>query len=163
MPNLARTLEAFRRQDPPKSTDGNPFQTNSTLAGPASRQEIAQAWGERRLDPSLVEFWTHARDAQLFVDIDFGQWGLKLLSPDASRARTTNLIDLRPHDVESTDVVIGEFIGDLDLLVIPENGSVVVALPLDPRADWYTVAPDLATFLDDYWANGGDKYWERHG
>jgi hypothetical protein len=61
--------------------------------------------------------------------------------------------------------VIGEFLGDLDLLVLApgERGDrrVLVALPLDPRADWYGVGASLGDFLVAYADADGDKWWER--
>jgi len=61
-------------------------------------------------------------------------------------------------------VVIGEFLGDLELLVMApsETGErrVLVALPLDDRDDWYSAAPNLARFLARYLGSHGSKYWE---
>jgi hypothetical protein len=61
--------------------------------------------------------------------------------------------------------VIGKFLGDSDLLVIRADetqsdfGSVIVALPIDPRPDWYHVAKSLADFLEEFAQSGGQKFW----
>jgi len=41
------------------------------------------------------------------------------------------------------------------------EGSVRVALPLDPRPNWFAVAEDLGEFLCRYREARGAKYWER--
>ena len=63
------------------------------------------------------------------------------------------------------DIVLGEFLGDQELLVLApsETGRrrVLIALPLDSRADWLGAAPDVGEFLGRYFDSAGDKYWER--
>lgn len=100
-----------------------------------------------------------ARESWLFRDVDYGRWGLHLLDPSTSASFTERERAHRPEDVDVADVVIGEFLGDLDLLLVDGDGGVLVALPLDPRADWYRVAADAATFLTGFLETGGEKYW----
>ena len=100
----------------------------------------------------------------LFEDVEYGQWGLVVLSPRESAERTMSEREARAGDFRDGDIVIAEFLGDQELLIRsapeePESG-VLVALPLDPRADWYPVAQDLADFFDRYLESGGQKYWE---
>jgi hypothetical protein len=112
----------------------------------------------------VIELWTVTRTARLFEDVDYKQWGLKVLTPSESAARTASEHVLRPNDYRSDDVVLGEFLGDLELLVIAGSDSgneVLVALPLDPRADWYRAAPSLEQFLRRYRVAEGDKFWVR--
>jgi hypothetical protein len=63
------------------------------------------------------------------------------------------------------DIVLGEFLGDQELLVLApsETGRrrILIALPLDGRSDWYGAAHDLPQFLEWYFDHGGEKYWER--
>ncbi len=40
---------------------------------------------------------------------------------------------------------------------------VLVALPLDPRSEWFGAGKGLADFLDAYFEAGGRKYWEQSG
>jgi len=68
------------------------------------------------------------------------------------------------------DVIIGEFLGDSDLLLIRcdsnsnDFGAVVVVLPLDDRPEWYLVAYSFIEFLWAYLSSGGEKFWlEKHG
>jgi hypothetical protein len=36
----------------------------------------------------------------------------------------------------------------------------MIALPIDPRAEWETVGSSVANFLDQYLRASGDKFWE---
>jgi hypothetical protein len=72
--------------------------------------------------------------------------------------------EVRPADLRPDDIVLGEFLGDLELLVLApsETGRrrILIALPLDRRADWLGAAQDLGEFLQRYFDRAGDKYWE---
>jgi hypothetical protein len=61
--------------------------------------------------------------------------------------------------------VLGEFLGDQELLVLApsETGRrrILIALPLDSRADWLGAAQDLGEFLERYFDHASAKYWER--
>ena len=124
---------------------------------------------ESSLPTALEEFWRVSSGATLFEDVEFGQWGLVLLSPAESASATQAFREERARDYVSGDRVLGRFLGDQDLLVVrcdetaDDFGSIVVALPLDRRRDWYRVAEDLEAFLGDYERNQGSKYWEETG
>jgi hypothetical protein len=143
---------------------GNPFKLSCSLDRPATREEIRSAWPAMSLPTELTDAWSVSREARLFVDVDYGQWGLVLLSPAASARRTAQERTQRPADYRADDVVIGEFLGDLDLLVIspsePGDRRILVSLPLDDRDHWYGVASSLAEFLRRYLESRGDKYWK---
>ena len=96
----------------------------------------------------------------MFVDADHGQWGLKLLSPGASAAKSAEEQQERPADIAPGDVVVGHFLGDQDLLIVDDTGAVLIALPLDERSEWYRPTPNLAQFLDQYVAANGAKFWK---
>jgi hypothetical protein len=145
----------------PRVVEGNPFRLTCRLEPAASTTEIGEAWSNRTLPSDLRELWTTSREAELFVDADYGQWGLNLFSPTASAARSAKEREERPVDIGSGDIVVGQFLGDQDLLVVDDTGAVLVALPLDARADWYRPARNLAEFLDRYVAANGAKFWER--
>lgn len=140
---------------------GNPFRLACTLEPPTDAREIEAAWPDRRLPASLVEAWATCRSARLFEDVEYGQWGLVLLDPAGSAERTERERRDRPDDLAASDVVVGEFLGDSDLLVVAAEPSpaVLVALPLDPRADWPVVAPDLDAFFRAYVDALGAKFW----
>jgi hypothetical protein len=99
------------------------------------------------------------------MDIDYGQWGLHILSPRACAARTAEEQAARTGDFDPCDLIVGEFLGDQDLLVMhPQtNGSamqVLVALPLYGRPDWFNVGSSLEEFLRQYLVEVGEKFWE---
>jgi hypothetical protein len=123
----------------------------STLSDPSSASEIAAAWEGTVLPLDLIELWSVCRDARLFRDVDFGQWGLALLDPASSAARTAKERAARPTDFRTDDVVVGTFLGDQELLILApgelDTRRVLIALPLDNREDWFGVAHTLAEFL----------------
>jgi hypothetical protein len=141
----------------------SPFRLICTLAPPLTRQEIMAAWAGRPIRSELLELWTTCGEAELFIDADNGQWGLKILSPAASSARTRLESGERSTELDPGDIVVGEFLGDQELLVVSKKGEPLVALPLDLRSDWYTVGADLGEFLTSYVAAGGEKFWEQAG
>lgn len=167
MTSLVEVLDRFRLQpSPPAGSSNNPFRLVSRLDAPADAREISEAWTGRQTQPALdaLELWTVCRTARLFEDVDHGQWGLVLLSPSASAARTAQEREARPEEIRLDDVVLGEFLGDLELLLLAPSEigrrRVLITLPLDGRADWAGAASGLREFLDRYFDNWGDKYWE---
>lgn len=166
MTTIADALDRFRcRPIPHEGGLGNPFQLASKLAEPATADEIKEPWGNRELGDAL-DLWSACREARLFEDVQYGQWGLLLLAPEASAVRTIQEREARPRDFRADDIVIGEFLGDQELVVLApsEAGSrrVLVALPLDRRADWFAAASSLNEFLVLYFDAVGNKYWERN-
>jgi hypothetical protein len=166
MAAIADTLDRFRRQpSPPEGSTTNPFKLVSTLDGPAGGNEVEDAWSGHELPSDAVDLWAACREARLFEDVDYGQWGLALLAPSASATRTAQEREARPSDLRPDDIVLGEFLGDQELLVLApsETGrrKVLIALPLDSRADWFGAAADLGEFFGRYFDSAGDKYWER--
>jgi hypothetical protein len=115
--------------------------------------------------PFLVELWAKVNTARLFEDADYGQWGLELLSPHESAEASGAFRRARVRDRKKGDLVVGRFLGDSDLLVVRADskaadfGSVLVALPLDRRADWYHPAASLETFVRSFIAAKGAKFW----
>ena len=89
-----------------------------------------------------------------------------MVSPEDAKEMTADFKLRRSGDYVPGDLVIGTFLGDSDLLVVrcdpdsPDFGHVMVALPLDPRRDWYRVAGNLETFLQEYERSEGAKFWE---
>ena len=149
--------------EPSDGLGDNPFKLRCSLSAPATDEEIRSAWPDGP-PAELAEAWSVSRESRLFEDVDYGQWGLVLFSPAASAKRTAEQRALRPDEYCAEDVVVGEFLGDLELLVLApsETGDrrVLVALPLDGRQDWYPAAPDLAWFLERYRDQQGAKFWE---
>lgn len=149
--------------EPGDGLGDNPFKLGCSLGAPATDEEIRSAWPDG-LPAELAGAWSVSRESHLFEDVEYGQWGLFLLSPAASAERTAEQRALRADDYRANDVVVGEFLGDLELLVLSpsETGDrrVLVALPLDGRQDWYPAAQDLARFLERYRDQHGVKFWE---
>ena len=114
----------------------------------------------------LAEFWRFAGTARLFEDTAYGQWGLVLFSPEEATERTRAFRRERLLDYVSGDLIIGEFLGDSDLLLIrcddedDDYGHLLAALPIDTRENWFHAAGDFEVFLDKYEKAEGAKYWE---
>ncbi len=119
-----------------------------------------------RASRDLFDFWGVAQSAELFKDQLYGQWGIEILSPSDAVVETRRQLRERASDFNQSDLIVGRFFGDSDLLVLqceqgsPDYGSIHVALPLDPRADWPDAARSLGQFLERLIKAQGDKYWE---
>jgi len=115
------------------------------------------------LPGELPALWERVSSLRLFEDVRYGQWGLILWSPDALVDAHRKHIKGREQDFRPGDVILGEFLGDSDLLVLrcdPEAedyGHVLVALPIDPRAEWYRVGASLLEFclVPTLWRGNG--------
>ena len=60
--------------------------------------------------------WRACREARLFEDVEYGQWGLALLSPIASKEMTEE--EILSEWIERDEVVIGKSIGDQELVIL---------------------------------------------
>lgn len=120
----------------------------------------------RAVPQSLGEWWRAIRSARLFVDREYGQWGLVLWPPDEIEARNRDLRANGRDDLDDGDIVVGEFLGDADLLMVrsePDHeadGSVWIVAPIDPRPEWVNVAADLGGFVARFIEGSGSKFWE---
>jgi hypothetical protein len=148
-------LATVEHREPVRVAGG--FRLACTLDRAIDPDEAPRTFGPS-LPPELASFWATYRGGTLFRDIDFGQWGLVLHAPDESRDRTMYYRGLGRHLVDS-DIVFGEFLGDLDLLVIEPSGRTLIAAPLDPRHAWFSL-PSLRAFLEEYVEANGAKFWE---
>lgn len=114
----------------------------------------------------LQRFWKVFDRAELFRDIMYGQWGLDILSPEDAILYTKWEIECRPRDFVITDLIIGQFRGDSDILMVNCNsqannyGQIMVVTPFDDRHDWVVVADNFTNFLKLYAQYNGDKFWE---
>ena len=120
-----------------------------------------------RTPPGLAELCKRVHTARLFEDADYGQWGLELLSPHESARESGNFRRDRIGDRMKGDIVVGRFLGDSDLLVVrvdpkaADFGHVLVALPLDRRADWDQPAASLESFVRSFIDASGAKFWAK--
>jgi hypothetical protein len=165
MPALEDLLDSLMAWKQPPDSD-NPFSLACRVEPGADGDEIAAVLASSTCAHEPVAFWAACREAWLFEDTEFGQWGLHLLGPSESAVRTAGERAARPAELRPDDVVLGEFLGDSDLLVYApsEQGSrrYLIALPLDPRDDWYAAGATIVEVLGRLLESGGDKYWE-HG
>lgn len=145
----------------PLVSGSNPFRVRCRNEAAADAAVIRDASAELGgLPAALLELWAYSAEATLFEDVDYGQWGLHLLAPRDVVDRTELEQAHRPVDFQARDIVVGEFLGDLDLVVIDSTGNVLIAMPLDPRETWPVVGGSLWSFLETYIAGVGDKFWE---
>ncbi len=114
----------------------------------------------------LKDFLLMSDGAVLFKDDIYGQWGLEIYSLRKMIQMTDCYFKVGAADYLEGDLLVGEFIGDSDKLLIRCNlqsedyGAVVVVSAIDPRDEWDVVAEDFGHFLNDLMLCQGDKYWE---
>jgi hypothetical protein len=132
---------------------------------PATRAELDEVSNRAALPSDVLELWRCANGASLFADETYGQWGLHLWSARASIDETEKFAVNRRRDFRRGDLVVGEFLGDSDLLLVrcdpaaEDYGSVLVALPLDDRSEWDQAASSIEAFLLSYARTHGEKFW----
>lgn len=166
--SMVALLDAASRASRPPQTEPLlvHFATTVEPAAPWSREAL-EAQIDAKLPAAIVDLWSLARSVRLFEDVTYGQWGLVLVSPERSIELTERLLATRSLETRRGDVVVGEFIGDSELLLLrcdegsDDYGAVAVVLPIYPRAEWPVVADSLGAFLPAYIAAGGDKFWEQ--
>lgn len=104
--------------------------------------------------------------AELFKDEIYGQWGLKLYELNELIAATKYYENERKADFLKGDLIIGEFYGDSECLLIRcdpncrDYGYVYIVLPIDQREDWYVAANSFEEFMEKFYYFQGDKFWE---
>lgn len=151
-------LERYRR-----APEGYAPHLMSSLSGPALLGEVARTWASVALPPDAGALWSVCRRAHLFEDTDCRGSGLVLLDPRTSARRTAEHVH-GGEDFVDDDLVIGEFLGDEELVIIAPSETderrILIVLEHADREDWVGVGADLAEFLEAYFQAGGDKYWE---
>ena len=132
----------------------------------------AVVWGavtsaeSNALPTHLGQFWAAASGARLFVDEEYGQWGLVLFDRAQAESATRRFRRDRHRDQRSGDLIVGEFKGDSDLLLVrcdpaaADFGSVLVVTPLDGRDDWAVAASSLLGLVEALEIEQGEKFWE---
>lgn len=114
----------------------------------------------------LYEFYKFFNGAILFEDAIYGQWGLKLYSFQEAFESTEIYEKNRSNEVQKGDLIVGEFIGDSDLLLVrcdklaDDFGTSIVVNPIDFRSEWDVVEKNFSEFIYKYCLLQGDKYWE---
>lgn len=151
------------------------METDVSISMPMHSQVLPpQPWDKQELEEvlritlpgAIAHLWDKTSGLRLFEDITYGQWGLIVWSPSQVMDEQEKRIAQRKEDFHPGDLIVGEFLGDADLLLLrcdatsPDFGNVLVALPLDSREEWYLAAHSLESFLSQYIAAEGDKFWE---
>lgn len=150
-----------------KEDTNNPFQVVSHVSRPeiVSLPQLALDL-QVTLPDDLNHLWNLAASVHLNEDVTYGQWGLVIWKPSQALSNQDFLRSQRASNYIDGDLIIGEFLGDSDLLLIrcdpqaDDFGSVIIVLPLDARSEWYYVATSLAEFLQKYLESPDRKYWE---
>lgn len=109
----------------------------------------------------LREFWLRTSGGLLLVDERLGICGLTLHDPVNAKQAAQDRASYG-YEVFESDYVVGEFIGDTDMLIIDAEGQVVISTGSYPRADWYTF-DSLPDVLRQYVEAEAEKYWELTG
>ena len=142
----------------PRTIEGNVFSLICCLRPPAPSNQIETNW-PMGVPAEVSSFWSMHGGGELFRDVEYGQWGLRIFSPRESAEESARYHALQPNRVSRSDLIFGEFLGDSDLVLVDEKGTTYVAAPIDPRDQWYR-EDSLSSFLRRYVAASGDKYWE---
>lgn len=141
-----------------------PFKLRCSFNNGANEQKLSTL--AISLPPEAIEFYKATDGAVLFKDDEYGQWGLKIYCLDELDRATRFYLDKRSRDALEGDLIIGEFIGDSDLLLLRCNphssdfGSVMIVSAIEQREEWDTAAIDVESFLLELYSQQGDKYWE---
>ena len=170
-PTISELMHVMRKDwaKPREAIHGGqacPFALQCEFAPPAPLAEIASLTA---VPQELSEFWTHTRQAALFKDNQYGQWGLEIFSPLECLNQSQQFQTERSRDVLSGDLIIGAFLGDSDLLLTrtdqdkEDYGRILVATPIDERRQWDVVGTSFNEFLQRYIEEEGSKFWELQG
>jgi hypothetical protein len=117
------------------------------------------------LPEDLQELWQKSNGLRLFEDKTYGQSGLIIWSPQKVLEQQ-QVLRQNSDEFQDGDLIIGEFLGDSDLLVVrcdrksDDFGQLIISLPIDHRSDWYYLRYLLPKFLQKFIENQGGKFWE---
>lgn len=119
------------------------------------------------LPADLLCFWSHAGKVKLFYEVPYGQWGTVLLDPFSSLNKTETWRNLYADDFKPGDLVIGEYLGDADFIIMrcdyskSDWGRIVIAQPIDPRSFWPEVAFSVVEFIEKTIDSPFVKFWKK--
>jgi len=96
-----------------------PFPLGTSVAPPIAwvPENLEQAV-EGRLPSDLLQLWQEAGELRLFEDREYGQWGLIIWPPRMALEKTAAERTDRPDQFRRADLLVGEFLGDADQLLI---------------------------------------------
>ena len=117
------------------------------------------------LPEDLQELWQKSNGLRLFEDKTYGQSGLIIWSSQKVLEQQ-QILRRGSDEFQSGDIIIGEFLGDSDLLVVrcdqnsDDFGQLIISLPIDHRSDCYYLPYLLPEFLQKIINGQGEKFWE---
>ena len=121
----------------------------------------------KKLPLEYKEFLLISNGAFLFWDEKYGQAGLNFYNLEEFENKVNFwLSSYRLNSLIKGDLIIGEFFGDSDFMVLrcdeeaDDYGAIVVSHPYDERKNWFYVKDGFTKFLADFVRAEGDKYWE---
>jgi hypothetical protein len=129
------------------------------------RQSIESTLGVR-LPHEVVEMWMTTAGLTLYVEENHRQWGLIVWSPEEVVDPNRKFKELYKRDLRDGDLIMGEFLGDSDLLLLrcddrrSDYGKVLIVDPYERRKSWKVPAASFGLFLQRFCEAKGDKYWE---
>lgn len=162
---LIHTIESIGVIDSPDVSIPMPMHCQVLPCHHWDKKALEEALGIT-LPLAIIQLWDKTSQLRLFEDVTYGQWGLIVWSPERVITEQKKRIAQRKEDFRSGDLIIGEFLGDADLLIVrcdaasADFGNIMIALPLDSREEWYIAANTLESFLSQFIAAQGDKFWE---
>lgn len=135
-----------------------PFLLTCTFSNGLSDKELSDL--PRNFPDELLALWQLSKKSELFKDNLYGQWGIELLTPEESIIETKKLQLTWGNETLTGDIVFGRFYGDSELLILTENGEILVCTPLDHRHEWIKATESLSEFLEKIADAEGGKFWE---
>jgi hypothetical protein len=120
-----------------------------------------------QIPEELAEMWSLGSELRIHCEINYSQWGLILWSPLDCLKNQSKYTTRRPEHFVKGDLFIGEYLGDLDLVLIrcnlqePDFSRIVIADAIDPRSNWLTVANSLSEFINQTLDNPENKFWDK--
>ncbi|WP_435931511.1 SMI1/KNR4 family protein [Moraxella bovoculi] len=130
-------------------------------------KESASKLGIKNIPIKHLNFIKETNGAKLFYDKTYGQAGMYLYGTDVIYEKNLEWRNgYLSQDLLSKDLIIGEFFGDNDLIILrcdknsSDYGNIIILLPLDEREDWYFLDEDFESFLVNFCNKEGIKYWE---
>lgn len=139
-----------------------PLTYRTVLAPPSPHEPPTEILGIP-VPESMRELWRHTSELRIADEPVYGQWGLAIVGPQECESQTLDYRKYREEDAHPDDLIVGYFRGDSELILLPGGQTsppdqVLIALPIDRRADWPVAAPSLAEFLSRFAATG-EKWW----
>ena len=134
-----------------------------------------QSWNRAELESYLnitlpqemIDVWDKANHLRLFEDTNLDQWGTIIWTPETVAALQEEVKQWQRDEFWPTDVIIGEFCGDSELILLRcdphlfDFGYIVIVKPIEQRRQWPVAAFSIMQFLENLLRTDGDKYWEQ--